>query len=65
MSSPLTLGTVLMLSTASLLWACNSLVGRWIHEQVPPLTLNFLRWVLAILILLPLSWRFLRRDGPI
>ena len=65
MSSPLTPATVLMLSTASLLWACNSLVGRWIHEQVPPLTLNLFRWVLALLILLPLSWRFLRRDGPI
>lgn len=54
-----------MLSTAALLWAGNALVGRWIHEQVPPLTLNLLRWTLAILILLPLSWRLLRADGPI
>ena len=65
MSSPLTPSTVLMLSTASLLWACNSLTGRWIHEQVPPLTLNFMRWLLAFMILLPLAWRFLRRDGPV
>lgn len=57
--------TAAMLTTSALLWACNALVGRWIHEQVPPLTLNWMRWLLALLILLPLSYRFLRPDGPI
>jgi drug/metabolite transporter (DMT)-like permease len=61
----LSLSTALMLSGAALLWASNALVGRWIYEQVPPMTLNLLRWVLAMVILLPLSWRFLRADGPI
>ncbi|MFM7342437.1 MAG: EamA family transporter, partial [Betaproteobacteria bacterium] len=65
MNSNLSLTTALMLSTSALLWAANALVGRWIHEQVPPLTLNLLRWVLAFVILLPLAWRFLRPDGPI
>jgi len=64
-NSNLSLTTALMLSTPALLWAANALVGRWIHEQVPPLTLNLLRWVLAFVILLPLAWRFLRPDGPI
>lgn len=65
MPNQLTPATAAMLSLAALLWAGNALVGRWIYELVPPLTLNLLRWCLALLILLPLSWRFLRADGPI
>src|SRR3954451_22572838 len=40
-----------------LLWAGNAVVGRLVVGSVPPLTLNFLRWLLAGLILLPLAWR--------
>jgi drug/metabolite transporter (DMT)-like permease len=43
-----------------LLWAGNAVVGRAMAGQVPPLTLNFLRWALAALFLLPLGWRALR-----
>ncbi len=58
--SPSTLG---LLTLPPLLWACNALIGRWIHAQVPPMTLNLLRWVLAFLILLPLAHRVLRRQS--
>jgi hypothetical protein len=27
-----------------LLWAGNALIGRLLSRQVPPLTLNLLRW---------------------
>lgn len=60
----------LLMTTPPLLWAGNAVVGRWIAGglaagqpgagQVPPLTLNLIRWVLAALILLPLAWRALR-----
>ena len=43
-----------------LLWAGNAVVGRLLVGQVPPLTLNLLRWALAALLLLPLGWRALR-----
>ena len=43
-----------------LLWAGNAVVGRLMAGQVPPLTLNFLRWLLTALLLLPLGWRVLR-----
>ena len=46
-----------------LLWAGNAVVGRLIVGSVPPLTLNFLRWALAALLLLPLGWRVLRATG--
>jgi len=48
---------------APLLWAGNAVVGRLVHDLVPPITLNFLRWVLAFAILLPLAHRVLRHDS--
>ena len=60
MSSKLTPGTALMLTVPPLLWAGNAVVGRMVGDLVPPITLNFLRWVFAFFILLPLSWPLLR-----
>jgi drug/metabolite transporter (DMT)-like permease len=39
-----------------LLWAGNAVVGRLLVGTVPPLLLNFLRWTLALAILLPMAW---------
>jgi drug/metabolite transporter (DMT)-like permease len=50
---------ILLLTLPPLLWAGNAVVGRLMVGQVPPLTLNFLRWLLALLVLLPLAWRAL------
>ncbi|MFZ4650861.1 MAG: DMT family transporter [Rubrivivax sp.] len=50
---------VLFLTLPPLLWAGNAVVGRLMVGQVPPMTLNFLRWVGAAIILLPLAWRAL------
>jgi drug/metabolite transporter (DMT)-like permease len=51
----LTFSTALLLTIAPLLWAGNAIVGRLVVPMVPPLTLNFLRWGIAFLILLPLA----------
>lgn len=51
---------VLLMTLPPLLWAGNAVVGRLLVGQVPPLTLNLLRWLLTALILLPLAWRALR-----
>lgn len=37
------------------MWAGNAVVGRLVHDLVPPMTLNLLRWAIAMLILLPLA----------
>ena len=58
---PLTPRLALLLTLPPLLWAGNAVVGRLMVGQVPPLTLNLLRWLLTALILLPLGWRALRR----
>ena len=65
MTHKLTPGTAALLVLAPLLWAGNAVVGRLVHDLVPPITLNFLRWVLAFAILLPLAHRVLRPDSPL
>ena len=65
MQSRLTLSTAFLLTLAPLLWAGNAVVGRLAAPLVPPLTLNFLRWALAFVLLLPFAWRLLRADGPL
>lgn len=51
---------VVLMTLPPLLWAGNAVVGRLMVGHVPPLTLNFLRWTLTALILLPLAWRAFR-----
>ncbi|EGF31181.1 protein of unknown function DUF6, transmembrane [Oxalobacteraceae bacterium IMCC9480] len=61
MTTPrLTASTALLLTVPPLMWAGNAIVGRLVHEMVPPMTLNLLRWVIAFLILLPLAGSVLR-----
>ena len=50
---------VVLLTLPPLLWAANAIVGRLMVGQVPPVTLNALRWVLVAVLLLPLGWRAL------
>ena len=60
MNQKLSPGTVLLLTLPPLLWAGNAVVGRLVRGAVPPMTLNLLRWTIALLILVPLGWRTLR-----
>ncbi len=65
MNQRLTASTAVLLTLPPLLWSANAVVGRVVSPLVPPLTLNFLRWVIAFFILLPLTWRVLRADSPL
>ncbi len=60
MNPSLTPSTALLLTLAPLMWAGNAVVGRMAAGLVPPLTLNFLRWLLAGVLLLPLAAWVLR-----
>jgi drug/metabolite transporter (DMT)-like permease len=53
-----------LLSITALCWAGNAIVGRLAAGHIPPLTLAFLRWSLAFLIILPIAWKHLARDWP-
>ncbi len=48
-----------------LFWAGNFTIGRWADGHVPPVTLAFLRWTGAALLILPLAWPHMRRDWSV
>jgi drug/metabolite transporter (DMT)-like permease len=52
----------LLLLVTALCWAGNAIVGRLAAGHIPPVTLSFLRWSLAFLLILPLAWKHLVRD---
>ena len=54
----------LLLSLTSLFWAGNTVLGRFLAGHVPPITLAFIRWAGAFLILLPFAALPLMRDWP-
>jgi drug/metabolite transporter (DMT)-like permease len=63
MTRRLTPSTIFLLSIVPLMWASNAVLGRMMRDMVPPMTLNFIRWLLAFLMLLPLAYRVLRPDS--
>ncbi|MGJ7574508.1 DMT family transporter [Variovorax sp. RB2P76] len=63
--APLTALTVLLLLVPPLLWASNAVVGRMVRDLVSPVTLNFVRWIIAFVLLLPLAAPVLRRGSPL
>lgn len=64
MQSRITPAAIALLTIPPLLWAANSVVGRALVGQVPPMMLNLLRWLVALAVLLPLGWRALRPASP-
>ncbi len=55
----------LLLSVGALFWSSNVVIGRAMAGHVPPVTMAFLRWAVALVFLLPLAWPKLRRDVPV
>jgi drug/metabolite transporter (DMT)-like permease len=54
-----------LLGLVMLLWAGNSIVGRAVRLDVGPLTLSFVRWTGASLLVAPFALRPLLRDWPL
>lgn len=55
----------LLLVLAIATWAGNFVIARYMRGDIPPLTLNFLRWSGALLVLLPLCLGKFRADVAI
>ena len=60
MNHRLTPSTAALLTIPPLLWAGNAIAGRLLRDAVPPMTLNLLRWTIALVILVPLGRAALR-----
>ena len=63
MTARLTPSTIVMLLLPPLLWAGNAVVGRMVQGMVPPVMMNFVRWLLAFIVLLPLAGWVLGRGS--
>jgi drug/metabolite transporter (DMT)-like permease len=61
----LTPSTIALLTVPPILWAGNAIVGRLVRDAVPPMTLNLLRWSIALLILLPLGRALFRHKDAL
>ena len=46
----------LLLALANLFWAGNWVIGRALRDSLDPLTLNFFRWLIVVLVLAPFAW---------
>ena len=53
----ITVSPYILLILTTLFWAGNFVLGRAVNMVIPPITLSFWRWALALLILLPFSLR--------
>jgi drug/metabolite transporter (DMT)-like permease len=55
----------LLLTLTVLFWSGNMVLGRAIRDQVPPLSLAFWRWAIALALVLPLALPHLRAQWPL
>ena len=55
----------LLLTLTALFWAGNFVIGRAMKSSIPPISLAFWRWALALAILLPFSVTHLRAEWPV
>lgn len=54
----------LLLALTNLFWAGNFVIGRAVHEIVPPISLAFWRWTGGFLLVIGFAWPHLRKDAP-
>ena len=55
----------LLLTLTALFWSGNMVVGRGIRADVPPLTLSFWRWEIALALVLPFALPHLKEQWPL
>jgi drug/metabolite transporter (DMT)-like permease len=56
---------LLALTLASLFWSGNFIAGRALRGLIDPLTLNFSRWALALVLMGPFVWRDVVASMPV
>jgi drug/metabolite transporter (DMT)-like permease len=50
---------------APFFWACNWIIGRGLHEDIPPFAMTFYRWTFALAFMLPFALPQVRRQWPL
>ncbi len=55
----------LLLTMTTLFWSGNMVIGRAIRGDIPPMTLAFWRWAIALMLVLPFALPHLRTQWPL
>lgn len=55
----------LLLTLAALFWSSNMVLGRAFRGEIPPLTLAFWRWIVALACTLPFALPHLKQQWPL
>src|SRR6516165_629731 len=55
----------LLLAIAPFFWACNWIIGRGLHAEIPPFAMTFYRWTFALAFMLPFALPHVRRQWPL
>lgn len=50
---------------AAIIWSGNFIVAKAVNKQIPPVALNFYRWLLASVIMLSFAWKKIRAEWPV
>jgi drug/metabolite transporter (DMT)-like permease len=61
-TSKSTLPAFFLVAVAPMCWAGNIVLAKGVAAMIPPAALSFWRWAVAFLILLPLTWPYVKRD---
>lgn len=56
------IGAYALLALAASAWAGNMVIARAMHAEIPPIAMAYWRWTVALLLLLPFTWRDLLRN---
>ncbi len=49
-------------AATNVIWAGNNVVARGVIDHIPPISLAFWRWSVALVFILPFAWKHLKRD---
>lgn len=55
----------LLLGATSLFWSLNWVVGRAVVGHISPFALTFMRWVIAVSVMVPFAWPQVRDHWPV
>jgi drug/metabolite transporter (DMT)-like permease len=55
---------IALASLASFIWSGNFIIARGVYKEIPPISLNFYRWLLASIIIFPFAIKNFKKEWP-
>ena len=55
----------ILLILATILWGGNFVIGRAVAGDIPPITLAFLRWIVAFFVFFPIAFSRTKKEWPL